>query len=87
MPYFSKYHKGQKVIFTAKPFYNHMAQKDSGKTATVVKCFEGYYDIYIEDSENNRYTYSRKVTWCVREMDLKPARVKGEQLLFGFMMP
>lgn len=36
-----KYHKGQRVIFTAKPNYDTDARRDSGKVATIMKCHGG----------------------------------------------
>ena len=80
-----KYQIGDKVIFTAHPSYCRVAQNDSGKIATIVKYYEhGFYDIFIKDSENNRFG-NDKITYHIPERDLKPAVVKYQQLLFEFM--
>lgn len=82
MSHFSKYRKGQKVIFTAQPFYDRNAQNDSGKIATIVRYDGKYYDIFIESSANNKYT-NGKISWHVPEKDL--SLVGQMQLLFEFM--
>jgi hypothetical protein len=72
---------GQKVIFIAKPNYSINARMDSGKVATVVKCHDGGYSIFIKDSANNRGGDS-KITWYISENDLS---LIGGQMLFKFM--
>lgn len=65
---------GQKVIFTAKPSYPRATKNDSGKVATIVKCYTDQANIYIPGS----------VTWHVPYDTLK--LLPNTQLLFAFFM-
>jgi hypothetical protein len=79
-----KYPIGTRVIFIANKNMCYEAKQDDGKIGKIVgeSAFTGNAQVFIPDSAKS---YGKHKTWYTNWANIKPLRIKGEQLEFEFM--